>query len=151
MRKGPPEPAAERIPNLAPMVDIIMVILVFFMLGTSLNLISEGGLQTALDPSSGPGAGAAVEIIPLVKIALQDADEGQSCNVYVLGDRIDGGLAGLRGYMQRRRDAGADPASPIVIGAESRVRWKFVIGAMDAVVAAGFRNVQFAVGLDRVR
>ena len=28
-----PHPATETVPNLAPMVDVIMVILVFFMLG----------------------------------------------------------------------------------------------------------------------
>ncbi|MBL8878278.1 MAG: biopolymer transporter ExbD, partial [Phycisphaerales bacterium] len=44
-----PEPAGERIPNLAPMVDIIMVMLVFFMLGASMNLISEGTLRSELD------------------------------------------------------------------------------------------------------
>ena len=47
--------------------------------------------------------------------------------------------------LRERRQAGADPANPVVIGAETAVRWKFVVKAMDAAVRAGFKNVQFAV------
>ena len=52
--KGPPKPHGESIPNLAPLVDVIMVLLIFFMLGASLNLKTEGVLQTELDDRSGP-------------------------------------------------------------------------------------------------
>jgi biopolymer transport protein ExbD len=127
MRRGLPEPAGERIPNLAPMVDIIMVLLVFFMLGASLNLIREGALEIELDPRSGPGEGAPVELIPSVKIGLEDIFEA------------------LEKYLAQRRGSGADPSNPVVIGAQSDVHWKFVIRAMDASVKAGFANVQFAV------
>jgi biopolymer transport protein ExbD len=33
----------------------------------------------------------------------------------------------------------------VVIGAETTVRWKYVVRAMDAAVRAGFSNIQFAV------
>ncbi len=142
------EPAGERIPNLAPMVDVIMVILVFFMLGASLQLAREGVLQTELDPRSGPGEGVAIEIIPTVKIALEDLDAGRACNVYVDGQRLeDNAFSGLYALLTTRRTAGVDPTNPVVISAQPAVRWRLVVKAMDAAVRAGFKNVQFAVHL----
>lgn len=141
-------PTSETVPNLAPMVDVIMVLLVFFLLGASLALEKEGVLMTELDPRSGPGEGASVEIIPVVKIALADVDAGAAVAIYVAGQRLEGGTFGhLQRYLMDRKEAGADPLNPVVIAAESTVRWKFVVSAMDAAVRAGFENVQFAVSL----
>ncbi|HPM22794.1 MAG TPA: biopolymer transporter ExbD [Phycisphaerae bacterium] len=142
----PRAPAAEVVPNLAPMVDVIMVLLVFFLLGTSLDLVSQGVLQTELDPSSGPGAGAAVEIKPLVRIALADVGSGSGAIIYVMDELLgQDDFESLHRFLLDRRRAGADPENPVVIGAETTVRWKFVVKAMDAAVRAGFTNVQFAV------
>lgn len=148
MRRGLPAPAGERIPNLAPMVDVIMVILVFFLLGASLELAKEGVLQTELDPRSGPGEGTPVEIIPAVKIALEEIAGGQGCNIYVMGEPLAGNtFAHLGRFLDQRREAGADTANPVIIAAQPGVRWRFVIKAMDTAVRAGFTNVQFAVSL----
>lgn len=131
------------------MVDIIMVMLVFFMLGASMNLITEGTLQSELDPRSGPGGGVAVDIIPAVKIGLQDIDSGKSCGIYVNSEPIGtNAFEELRGFLESKKAAGADVTSPVVIGAESSVRWKHIIRTMDVCVGVGFRNVQFAVRLD---
>ncbi len=146
MRRGLPDTASERIPNLAPMVDVIMVLLIFFLLGASLNLSTEGVLQTELDPRSGPGAGVAVRINPLIRIVLANANDGAGANIYVNDDPLEGNtFEALRAFLQQKVANGADPANPLVIGAETTVRWKFVIKAMDVAVRAGFKNVQFAV------
>jgi biopolymer transport protein ExbD len=148
MRRGLPAPAGERIPNLAPMVDVIMVILVFFLLGASLELAREGVLQTELDPRSGPGDGAPIQIIPSVKIALEEVDGGRACKIYVMGEPLAGNtFDDLSRFLQQRRRAGADPANPVIVAAQPGVRWRFVIRAMDVAVRAGFTNVQFAVSL----
>ncbi len=140
------QPASESVPNLAPMVDVIMVLLVFFLLGTSLDLVSQGMLQTELDPSSGPGGGAAIRINPLVRIALSDVDGGESVNVYVMDDYLgEEAFDDLHRFLDQRRQMGADPTSAVVIGAETTVRWKYIVRAMDAAVRAGFKNIQFAV------
>lgn len=148
MRRKRFEAAGESVPNLAPMVDVIMVILVFFMLGASLELAKEGVLQTELDPRSGPGEGVAVEIIPAVKIALEEADGGRSCNIYVNGEPLRGNsFEALGRFMHSRRALGADPANPVVIGSHPGVEWRFLVATMDTAVRAGFKNVQFAVSL----
>lgn len=144
-RKGPPEPHGESIPNLAPMVDVIMVLLIFFLLGASLNLVTEGVLQTELDESSGPSKGQAVQIDPLIKIALFDINKGESAGINVMEEDLGSDFEKLHQFLARRRAAGADPKNPVIIGAETTVRWNFVVKAMDAAVRAGFQNVQFAV------
>lgn len=146
IRRGLPT-QSEQVPNLAPMVDVIMVILVFFILGASLRIAREGVLRTELDPRSGPGGGAAIEIIPSVKIALLERFGG-GVDVAVMGQPLRGGLAELGPLLRSRVEAGADTWSPVVIAAEAAVRWRYVVAAMDAAYAAGFENVQFAVRLD---
>lgn len=139
-------PAGEATPNLAPMVDVIMVLLVFFLLGTSLDWVKQGVLETQLDPSSGPGAGAKVELHPLIRIALAAGPDGEGARVFLMEDALgDNAFEQLFRTLAARRSAGADPRNPIVIGAETTVRWKYVVQAMDAAVRAGFANVQFAV------
>ncbi|GAG44226.1 unnamed protein product, partial [marine sediment metagenome] len=148
MRRGLPAPAGERIPNLAPMVDVIMVILVFFLLGASLELATEGVLQTELDPRSGPGQGTPIEIIPAVKIALEEVAGGQGCNIYIVGKPLPGNtFEHLYGFLEQRRLAGADTANPVIVAAQPGVRWRFVIKTMDVAIRAGFTNVQFTVSL----
>ena len=140
------EPATESVPNLAPMVDVIMVLLIFFLLGATLDLVKQGILQTELDPRSGPGGGSAVDVNPLIRIALEDVDQGAAVNIYVMEEPLsDNTFGGLLRFLQARRRAGADPENMIVVGAETTVRWKHVIKAMDAAIQAGFKNVQFAV------
>lgn len=144
--KGLPKPHGESIPNLAPMVDIIMVLLIFFMLGASLNLATEGVLETELDDKSGPSAGDVTQINPAVRIGLEDVDGGDSCNIYVMEDSLSGNtFEDLQRFMINRRRQGADTTNPVIIGAEGDVRYKFVMSAFDACVVAGFKNVQFAV------
>ncbi len=141
---------AEVVPNLAPMVDVIMVLLIFFLLGTSLEIVRHGVLETELDPSGGPGEGVAVEIKPRIRIGLTDIGDGAAAAIFVLDEPIgENDFTGLMQYLKIRRQAGADPENPIVIGAESGVRWQFVVSAMDAAVQGGFKNVQFAVSFGR--
>jgi biopolymer transport protein ExbD len=142
------ESAGEFVPNLAPMVDVIMVLLVFFLLGTSLEFVRQGVLETQLDPSSGPGGGVAVQILPLVRITLRDVGDGRSVQIFVVDELVaEDDFDRLQRFLAQRRAAGADPTNPIVIQAETQVRWQFVVAAMDAAVRAGFKNVQFAVSL----
>ncbi len=141
------EPVREAIPNLAPMVDVIMVLLIFFLLGASLNLVKQGVLQTELNDTSGPAAGAAVQINPMITIGLKDkTGKGDAVDIFVMDEPLaDNNFNGLLKFMQGRRRAGADPKNMVVIGADMTVRWRYVVWAMDAAVRAGFSNVQFAV------
>src|SRR5215470_1465189 len=129
-------------PNLAPLVDVVMVILIFFMLGTSFAM-SEGILPTRVGADSGGGRPA---IAPVVRIGLSRGASAERCRIEVMGQVLAGeSFDGLRDYLSAKRSQGADPQGRILIAAAPGVRYQFVVSALDACVKAGFRNVQFAV------
>lgn len=132
-------------PNLASMVDVVMVILIFFMLGTSVN-VSEGVLPTELPSQLGPGGGSQVLVVPTVQIALMEHDQPPGCRIVVMERELaENSFAALAAFLHERRAAGADPNGRILIGAEPGVSYQCVISTMDACVRAGFGNIQFAV------
>lgn len=135
-------------PNLASMVDVVMVILVFFMLGTSVN-VSEGVLPSELPSQIGPGGAAQVAIVPTVQIALFEHSAPPGCRIVVMERELpENSFAALGAFLSERLDAGADPNGRILIGAEPGVAYQNVVSAMDACVRAGFGNIQFAVNIN---
>ena len=142
-RRGFPVAHAD-IPNLAPMVDVVMVILIFFMLGTTFA-ISEGVLPTQLPSQIGPGGGATVMIVPVLQIALQEQPDG-GYMIVVPGVQLRANsFEALIEVLRAKLAAGADPTGRILIGAEPGVQYQHVVSAMDACVRAGFSNIQFSV------
>lgn len=142
--RGLPSPQSYA-PNLAPMVDVVMVILVFFMLGTSLA-VSEGVLPTQLPSQIGPGGQAQVTILPTVRIALREMPEGDGCRIIVMNFELPASsFDALERFLRQKRRAGADPDGRVLIQAEPEVMYQYVISAMDVTVRAGFGNIQFSV------
>lgn len=134
------------IPNLAPMVDVTMVILIFFMLGTSFAA-SEGVFSTQLPTQLGPGGGSAVSIIPQVRIALVQEPGESTCRILVLGKSLsENSFEALAAYLREKREAGADPTGRILLSADPDVKYEQVVAAMDACVEAGMPNIQLGVG-----
>jgi biopolymer transport protein ExbD len=131
-------------PNLAPLVDVVMVILIFFMLGTSF-VLREGLLPTRL-PTDQADGGTDPTFVPVVRIALTPGPTPERCEISVLGHSLpDGSFDALQGFLRNRRVRGADPQGRIIIAASPTVLYQSVISAVDACVRAGFKNVQFAV------
>ena len=142
------EPAHSYAPNLAPMVDVVMVILVFFMLGTSLA-VSEGILPTELPSQVGPGGGAEVTIAPSIRVMLQALPGQPGCLILVMGKPLaNNSFDSLESLFRNKRKTGADTTGRVLIGAEPAVQYQYVISAMDACVRAGFSNIQFSVSPD---
>jgi biopolymer transport protein ExbD len=145
IRRGLPS-AHAAVPNLAPMVDVVMVILIFFMLGTTFAL-SEGMLPTQLPSEVGPGGGAAVTIVPSVRVSLSAPPSGKGCRISVMGRELaNQSFDTLSAFLKEKRVAGADAQAPILISADGAIEYQEVISAMDACVRAGFSNIQFSVG-----
>lgn len=144
-------PAQAAIPNLAPMVDVVMVILIFFMLGTSFA-IPEGVLPTRLPSQIGPGGGARVAIIPVVRIALLDDGQTGRSRILVMGSSLpENSFAALADLMRAKRRASGDSSAPVLIAADPNVQYQDVISTMDACVRAGFGNIQFSVSTTAIQ
>ncbi len=135
------------VPNLAPMVDVVMVILIFFMLGTHFAL-SEGLLPMRLPKQVGPGGGARVAVVPAVRISLVAVPDDAMCGIEVMGRPLEQNtFHALRELLVAKRQAGADPNGPVFIHTDPDVRHQHLVSALDACAAAGMTNIQLAVGV----
>ncbi|MCK6455186.1 MAG: biopolymer transporter ExbD [Phycisphaerae bacterium] len=133
------------VPNLAPLVDVVMVILIFFMLGTSFAT-SEAALPTRLPADVGPGGEARVTIVPIVQIALLAGTDANACRIIAVDQELPtGDFESLRRWLSAKLAAGADANGRVALLADPTVRYRHVISALDACIRAGFRNVQFSV------
>lgn len=138
------------IPNLAPMVDVVMVILIFFMLGAGFAL-SEGVLSTRLPTQIGPGGAARVWIVPTVRIALMQRPDG-GADILVMGKPLSENTPeALEALLRSKIEAGADPNGNVLVAPDPLVRYEQVIAVLDACHRAGMSRVQIAVAGDALQ
>src|SRR5881227_9888 len=137
-------------PNMTPMVDVVMVILVFLMLagsfaGAEHYLVSnqvfnpKGGGGQAPPPGFVPDQPLEIKIdspVPdrfVARIESVQVDDAQ---------RLTGVLAQLRARLEK---AGNPPDKVSVILSPARnVKYKFLIEVYQSALQAGFQKVSFA-------
>ena len=125
--------------NLTSLIDVVLLLLVFFMVSTS--FVRQAQLKVRL-----PEASSAVEparMIPLLEIIITaDGD-------YWVNDQqlINNDPKTLR--MALARATGKDRAQPVTIRADARSTHQDVITAMDVVARLGFSQVNIATSNER--
>ena len=120
--------------NLIPMIDVLLVIIIFLMLTTTYSKFAE--LQINL-----PSADAEKQLERANEINVSISSGGQ----YLL-QRKPIQFRDVPGLAEELRRAGAGMKSPIVvINADNNATHQSVIRVMDAARQAGFGQVAFAV------
>ncbi|OZB05390.1 MAG: biopolymer transporter ExbD [Marinobacter sp. 34-60-7] len=130
MRNNEP-PEAEVVIDMTPMIDMVFILLIFFMVSTTFT--RESHLQVDLPEASGePATQADVDQIDVVINA-----EGQ----YFLNDRPL--VNNRRETLERgiRELAAGDNDLPFIITADARTPHEFVVRAMDAAGRLGFSKL----------
>lgn len=125
--------------NLTSLIDVVLLLLVFFMVSTS--FVRQAQLKVRL-----PEASSAVEpaqMIPLLEIIIT-ADGDFWVNDQQL---INNDPKTLR--MALAMAAGKDRAQPVTIRADARSTHQDVITAMDVVARLGFSQVNIATSNER--
>lgn len=125
--------------NLTSLIDVVLLLLVFFMVSTS--FVRQAQLKVRL-----PEASSAVEpaqMIPLLEIIIT-ADGNFWVNDQQL---INNDPKTLR--MALAGIAGKDRALPVTIRADARSTHQDVITAMDVVARLGFSQVNIATSNER--
>ncbi len=118
--------------NLIPMIDVLLVILIFMMVTTSYAKFSE--LQINL-PQAG-GVATAAQIKP-INVAV-DASEHYAINNKGLS------YTGVDALAIALRNAAGDQADPtIVINADAKAPHQSVINVMEAARRAGYGRITF--------
>ncbi len=118
--------------NITPLIDVVFLLLIFFMVSTTFRHHFEISLDLPRASSEQPAAPAKVEL-------AIDA-EG---HYYLDGRRlVNQRLETLERALARIAEA--DPKTPLVIAADGRTPHQAVITAMDAARRAGLTRLTFA-------
>jgi len=118
--------------NLIPLIDVLLVILIFLMVTTTYARFSE--LQINLPEAQGDSA----KEEPL-QITVNISEQGRyQVNEAVLGD------VGVEGIVRALQVAAGSQKDPVVvISADGRATHQSVVRVMDASRRAGFPRVTF--------
>ena len=120
--------------NLIPLIDVLLVIIIFLMLTTTYSRFAE--LQINL-----PSAEAEKQLDRPNEISVVMAASGQ----YRVNRRAVT-FTDVAAFSQELRRAGTELKDPvIVINADSTVTHQAVVRVMDAARQAGFGQIAFAV------
>ena len=129
-RRGRPREEPEI--NLIPMIDVLLVILIFMMVTTSYAKFSE--LQINL-PQAGGEAG--VEQAQPLSVAV-DTSEHYAINGQVVS------YSGVEALAASLKNAAGDQTDPtIVINADAKAPHQSVINVMEAARQAGYGRITF--------
>ena len=132
-------------PRLAmtPMIDVIFNLLIFFLL-TPVLRGPEGYLTTNLPREWGQGPGPSAPEWVKVELVERGASGGE-VEIVFDGRQVLPDFRTLEAELRGLRARGLAPDYPILIAPTAGVRHKWVVRAFDAITAARFRKICFAV------
>lgn len=118
--------------NLTPLIDIVFLLLIFFMVTTSFS--RETRLLVSLPEASGSVENAAESIEVLV-----DREGGYAINGRrLVNAEVDSLVRGLE------LESGGDVSLLVVLVADAEVQHQSVVTAMEAIGRAGFASLSIA-------
>lgn len=118
--------------NLTPLIDIVFLLLIFFMVTTSFS--RETRLLVSLPEASGSAENAAESIEVLV-----DREGGYAINgSRLVNAEVDSLVRGLE------LESGGDLSLLVVLVADAEVQHQSVVSAMEAIGRAGFTSLSIA-------
>jgi biopolymer transport protein ExbD len=120
--------------NLTPLIDVVFLLLIFFMVSTTFK--DDARLRLELPRADGEPAQAAE--IELVSVSIDVAGRFYVDDQQVLGTDA--------GTLQRalREVVGEDMERPVLIQADAKTPHQAVMTALDALGQLGMRRVAFA-------
>lgn len=148
MKNALPRPRVHVGPNLTPMVDVVMCILIFFMLGSTFSRpeFYLSNTMPALNWDHTRTSGQ--RIIPPMRDLISIRMEGETPIVSAFGKQYrlakdDRDPSAMIDEFPIKRAALSDDVQ-IVLAPEAGVSWQVVISVYDQLVSARFKHVAFA-------
>jgi biopolymer transport protein ExbD len=122
--------------QIAPMVDVVFVLMIFFMAMAG-QKVNEQELNISLPSGS---TGSSTERTPIV---IDISAEGQvTVNASPLGTPADKSLMALQGWLKNAMEFGKD--DPVIIRPNPETRHERVVDVLNAAAAAGVKNLSFS-------
>lgn len=127
--------------QIAPMLDILFVLLLFFMVSAGANE-KEQELGVKVPGSGAPSLTSTPQTPIIVKV---DADGAVFFNDTPVGTPADDLLPDLRAMLKRMTDAYPDPEKqdPVIISPSARTKHNRLIAVLDAASYAGVKKLSF--------
>ncbi len=132
--------------NLAPMVDVVFLLLIFFITTTTFKR-AEGFLPAQLPHQGSLADRVALPISPIV-VRVRQTGGGPTDYLLDVENFIDRPTTfnELAGFLEELQEIpGFDEETPVVIKAGDEVQWDHVVGCWNAAVRAGCRRISFGV------
>lgn len=130
--------------NLAPMIDVTFLLLIFFLVTTTFER-AEGVLASNV-PRTSSSQTVALPISPIVVRVNQTGPNHEDFSIRV--DKLQNqpatfdALTNLLRELQQR--PGFDTQTPVIIVAADDLRWDHVVGGWNAALRAGCERIAFA-------
>ncbi|MFA5825405.1 MAG: biopolymer transporter ExbD [Gallionellaceae bacterium] len=119
--------------NLIPMIDVLLVILIFLMVTTSYAKYAE--LQINLPQAAGEQGSSTAS--KQIVVAVDSSEQYAINNAHIT-------FSGLDNFAQALRKAAGDEAEPtIIISADAKAPHQSVINIMEAARVAGYGRITF--------
>jgi biopolymer transport protein ExbD len=125
--------------NLTPLIDVVFLLLIFFMVSTTFK--DETRLRVQLPQAQGEPVGTAETLAIRVSI---DRHGAYSVDDAPVGDRTRPALVAAL-----TRAIGSDPARPVLIQADAQTPHQSVMQVLDASRQAGLMRIAFAAVRER--
>ena len=121
--------------QIAPMVDVVFVLMLFFMAAAGARVMEK---ELRADLPNPPGAHTG----PITLIVLEISADGQVIgNNTVFDTPTDKRLPSLRDWLKATQSFGGK--DPVLIRPNSQTRHERIVDVLDACVAAGIKDLTF--------
>jgi biopolymer transport protein ExbD len=115
--------------NLTPLIDVVFLLLIFFMVSTSFK--KETKVSLTLPEANGEAMDASAESIEITV--------AKSGEVFVNGNGLVN--RNLETIKEAIKQSSTDNQTPVIISADAEAPYQAVITVMDAAGQAGFSNL----------
>jgi biopolymer transport protein ExbD len=124
--------------QIAPMVDVVFVLMLFFMASAG-SQVTENELNISL-PSGAPASKEATVKTPII---IDISPDGQVvANNQSFGTPTDKNLLTLRDWLKATQGFGGE--DPVIIRPNAETRHERIIDVLNACAAAGIKNLTFS-------
>lgn len=124
--------------QIAPMVDVVFVLMLFFMASTGSQII-ENELNISLPSGAPPSRDATAKVPIMIDISAEGQVVG---NTTPFGTPTDRALLSLRDWLKATQGFGGE--DPVIIRPNSQTSHERIIDVLNACAAAGIKNLTFS-------
>jgi biopolymer transport protein ExbD len=124
--------------QIAPMVDVVFVLMLFFMASAGVQVVEK---ELAMNLPSGVGKPSDVPTTPII---IDITGDGQvSVNDQAYGSKDDAHLQGLRDFFKSSIDQFGDK-DPVIVRPSGETTHQRIMDVLNAAAASGVKNLAFS-------